>query len=306
MIQKRYVRRFPHFGLFAVRSDNEKTKTEALRVKMRFLEGLADDIKKNLLEQLRVSWTHTSTALEGNSLTLGETAFVLSEGLTISGKSLKDHRDVEGHARAVNAMYNLIRNNDITTSDLFDLHKQVINEQILDVYKPIGDWKKGNNSTNIAIDNKQTMIEYSNHWDVPELMKNWLDLLNAETQSSKERQDVLNAYAKLHVSFVGIHPFWDGNGRIARLVSNLPCLKAGYPPIVIAKEKRYEYIMKLAEYQLAHGVPSLRTELVKEGPLLNTFRIFCEQNWRTSLGLVEQAQTFQSNREKQARNAFDE
>ena len=52
---------------------------------MKFLEGLSEDIKRNLLEQLRVLWTHTSTALEGNTLTLGETAFVLSEGLTISG-----------------------------------------------------------------------------------------------------------------------------------------------------------------------------------------------------------------------------
>ena len=98
---------------------------------MRFLEGLADDIKKNLLEQLRVSWTHTSTALEGNTLTLEETAFVLNEGLTISGKPLKDHRDVESHARAVDALYNLIRKNEITTADLFDLHKLLISDQIL-------------------------------------------------------------------------------------------------------------------------------------------------------------------------------
>ena len=53
---------------------------------MTFLEGLDEDIKTNLLEQLRVLWTHESTALEGNTLSLGDTAFVLREGLTISGK----------------------------------------------------------------------------------------------------------------------------------------------------------------------------------------------------------------------------
>lgn len=271
---------------------------------MRFLEGLSEDIKKNLLEQLRVSWTHTSTAIEGNTLTLGETAFVLSEGLTISGKPLKDHRDVEGHARAVNVLYNLVQKDEITADDLFDLHRLVISEQVLDVYKPVGGWKRENNSTNITGGGKQTMIEYSNHWEVPELMKHWLDMLNTESQAAKERQDVLNAYSKLHMSFVGIHPFWDGNGRIARLVSNLPCLKAGFPPIIIAKEKRYDYIMALAEYQLANGVPSLKTELVQEGPLLNKFRTFCEQNWSTSLALVEQAHTLQRNREQKTRNAF--
>lgn len=271
---------------------------------MKFLEGLAEDIKQNLLEQLRVLWTHTSTAIEGNTLSLGETAFVLNEGLTISGKPLKDHREVEGHARAVDCMYNLVGKDEITAADLFYLHKLVVSEQSLDVYKPTGDWKKENNSTNVTVNSKQAMIEYANHWEVPELMDRWLDMLNVERESSRDRPGVLNAYAKLHMSFSGIHPFGDGNGRIARLVSNLPCLKAGYPPIIIAKEKRYEYIVALAEYQLAHGVPSPKTELVQEGQLLNKFSAFCEQNWRASLELVEQAHALQRNRDKKARNAF--
>lgn len=67
---------------------------------MRFLDGLDADLRGALLAQLRDLWTHTSTALEGNTLTLGETAFVLAEGITISGKPLEDHREVVGHARA--------------------------------------------------------------------------------------------------------------------------------------------------------------------------------------------------------------
>ncbi|CAK8719934.1 hypothetical protein LDFHOB_09360 [Candidatus Electronema aureum] len=63
--------------------------------------NLDADIRAALLIQLRDLWTHTSTAIEGNSLTLGETAFVLREGLTIAGKPLKDHQDVVGHARAI-------------------------------------------------------------------------------------------------------------------------------------------------------------------------------------------------------------
>jgi len=58
---------------------------------MKFLDGLSDDLKKNLLKGLRVLWTHASTSIEGNTLTLGETDFVLSERLTIKGKPLKDH-----------------------------------------------------------------------------------------------------------------------------------------------------------------------------------------------------------------------
>lgn len=264
---------------------------------MKFLEGLAEDIRKTLLEQLRVLWTHTSTALEGNTLTLGETAFVLNEGLTIGGKPLKDHRDVEGHARAVDLMCDLVKKDEITSADLFALHKLVLTEPVFDVYKPVGHWKRENNSTGITIDNQLTAIEFSDHWEVPELMERWLQVLNAEIQPHKELQDALTAYARLHVSFVSIHPFWDGNGRIARLISNLPCLKAGYPPILIEKERRYDYITALAGYQLAHGVPSRVTALIHEDASFDTFRSFCEQCWQKSMTLVEQAHTLQQNRE---------
>jgi Fic family protein len=266
---------------------------------MKFLEGLSEDIRKNLLEQLRVLWTHTSTAIEGNTLTLGETAFVLSEGLTIGGKPLKDHRDVEGHALAITTMYDLLGKDEITAADLFELHKLVISERILDVYKPVGDWKRENNSTIITADNRQVMIEYSACRDVPELMKRWLALLSG-CMAAKERSDVLDTYAKLHLSFEGIHPFFDGNGRIARLICNLPCLKAGYPPIIIAKEQRYDYIMALANYQFVHGVPTGETELVNEGIPFQRFRTLCERNWHASLDLVEQARALQRRREKSA------
>ena len=85
-----------------------------------FLKNLDNDIKDALLAQLRNLWTHTSTAIEGNTLTLGETAFVLEEGLTVSGKPLKDHEEVVGHARAIDLLYDIIRRkSDLTENNLF-------------------------------------------------------------------------------------------------------------------------------------------------------------------------------------------
>lgn len=272
---------------------------------MKFLEGLAEDIKINLLEQLRVLWTHTSTAIEGNTLTLGETAFVLNEGLTVSGKPLKDHKDVEGHARAVDFMYELVRKDRIGASDLFVLHRLIVAETVFDVYKPIGDWKGENNSASITLDNRQEIIEYSNYWEVPQLMERWLDLLNAEVKSPKAAQDVVKSFARLHISFVSIHPFWDGNGRMARLVSNLPCLKEGYPPIIIDKEKRYDYIRALAAYQLAHGVPSRSTEIIHEDELFDRFCSFCDGAWQKSMRLVEQAHALQRSRDRRIKRELD-
>jgi len=267
---------------------------------MKFLDGLADDIKKHLLEGLRALWTHASTAIEGNTLTLGETAFVLSEGLTIKGKPLKDHRDVEGHARAVDLLLSLVRKDTFIAQDLFDLHRLVMNEQILDVLKPVGDWKKDDNYTTIALGDAPTILQFSNYSEVPELMTRWLSMLNKEVQTQKEPEEVLKSFARLHVSFVGIHPFWDGNGRIARLVSNLPCLKAGYPPIIIENEQRFEYITTLSEYYLAHGVPTAKGELVFDNASLEKFYALCEQSWAKSQALVRQARTLQQNRDKDA------
>ena len=72
-----------------------------------FLNGLDRDLQQGLIQDLRNLWTHSSTALEGNTLTLGETAFVLAEGLTISGKSLRDHQEVVGHGRAIDEIFAL-------------------------------------------------------------------------------------------------------------------------------------------------------------------------------------------------------
>lgn len=139
-----------------------------------FLNNLDNDLCKALLAQFRNLWTHTSTAIEGNTLTLGKTAFVLEEGLTIAGKPLKDHQEVVGHARAIDLMYEIIQEKgDFTEADLFAMHKAVQTEVVVDVYKPVGGWKKEPNSTVGVVDDKQVILEYGPPGDIPRLMENW-------------------------------------------------------------------------------------------------------------------------------------
>ena len=94
------------------------------------------------MAQLRDLWTHSSTAIEGNTLTLGETKFVIEEALTVSGKPLKDHQEVVGHARAIDLIYVMVGKAEINDTDLFELHKAIITQAVVDVYKPVGGWKK--------------------------------------------------------------------------------------------------------------------------------------------------------------------
>jgi Fic family protein len=263
-----------------------------------FLKDLDNDIREALLVQLRNLWTHTSTAIEGNTLTLGETAFVLEEGLTISGKPLKDHEEVVGHAKAIDLVYDFIRRkSDLTEKDLFDLHKAVQTERIIDVYKPVGAWKVEPNSTVIVSGDDQIIFEYASPKDVPELMQSWLALFqNTCKEKTLNREEALTAYVFLHVSFVRIHPFWDGNGRMARLIANVPVIRAGFPPIIIPKERRKEYIDALSEYHLAAGTVTARSELLPEVNKLDKFKRFCAESWSESIKLVDEAHQKQGKR----------
>lgn len=101
---------------------------------------------------------------------------------------------------------------------------------------------------------------------------------------------MLDAYVRAHTSFVRIHPFFDGNGRLARLLANLPVLFAGYPPIVIPAESRTEYIMSLWTYQRAVGlVSAANPDLLPRSELLDGFRSQVRTAWQTTLDLVAEA-----------------
>ncbi len=256
-----------------------------------FLQNLDKDLQKALITQLRNLWTHTSTAIEGNTLTLGETAFVLEEGLTISGKPLKDHEEVVGHARAIDLLYGLLDQKTPLNEDaLFNLHKAVQTHVVLDVYKPVGAWKKEPNSTVGVIDEKQVVFEYAAPKHVPSLMKQWFKLYHELMASAVpgDKEKALQAYVSLHVSFIRIHPFFDGNGRMARLIANLPVLKAGLPPVIVPREQRKAYIDALSQYHYAVGQIEKGGELLPEPEALKPFVAFCEQAWRASMDLVDE------------------
>jgi Fic family protein len=255
---------------------------------MKFLDELDNDLKIALLAQLRDLWTHTSTALEGNTLTLGETAFVLAEGLTISGKPLKDHSEVVGHAHAIELLYHLLDRNDAVTQDnLFLLHRAVQTAIVVDIYQPIGAWKREPNGTNaLTPEGKQTFIDYASPVDVPVLMKEWLAMLNMALNASLNKEGALLSYIDLHQAFVRIHPFADGNGRMARLVANLPILKSGFPPVLIDRTRRRDYLQCLSSYDLQAGPAQSGKNLLPESALRDTFKKFCQECWQASLDLV--------------------
>jgi len=243
---------------------------------MRFLDGITETRKAELLKQLRAIWTHDSTALEGNTLTLGDTMFVLSYGLTVKGKPLKDQLDVQNHANAVDEIMRLVDAGRLTEEDVFRLHRLVINEQSNDIYKPVGAYKREDNGTYHLVDGKSVYHAYLPADEVPNAMSAWLDEFNASYKPDATPDEALDAYVAAHMRLTSIHPFYDGNGRLARLIANLPVLFAGLPPIVIPIERREDYIKSIWDFE--HGASDVAP-----------FRSLVQAAWQTTLDLVQEA-----------------
>jgi Fic family protein len=264
------------------------------------LAGLDPDLQRNLMAQVRDLWTHGSTALEGNTLTLGETKFVIEEGLTVSGKPLKDHQEVVGHARAIELIYALLDAlpaRPVTEEHLFELHRAVQTGMVTDIDKPIGGWKLEPNGTYaVAPDARQVFIDYAAPGDVPALMDAWLAELNRLGAEPLNEHSAIDAYARLHLGFVHIHPFWDGNGRMARLLANLPVLRAGHLPVVIDARERKRYIETLAAYQLAVGPPTPATGIWPRPDLEAPFIALCRNAYAATRALVTAARAQQAAR----------
>jgi Fic family protein len=251
----------------------------------KFLEGKSKSLQEQILKSLRDFWTHNSTAIEGNTLTLGDTQFILDEGLTVSGKPIKEHQEIIGHASAIELVYRMLETG-VTEQSFFDLHKAIQSEVIHDIDKPYGAWKVEVNGTRVlGIDNTPIYLEYAHPTHVEFLMSEVITLIN-EKNHFKTSQEAIKVYTMIHAAVAHIHPFWDGNGRIARLIANIPLLKAGLPPIVIPNERRREYIQLLASYEMKMGKLDKKSGALPEVGLLYDFEMFCTQCYEETLNII--------------------
>ena len=275
-----------------------KTRQDKKAARKQFYDGLPRDIRESLLTQIAAVWTHDSTAIEGNTLTLGETLMVLEHGLTISGKPLQDHQEVYGHARAIDLINAMVQQDAITEADLFNLHRAVMDKSAIDYLRPVGHWKREENGTTGIQDGKPVYMEYASPADTPHLMGRWLAEFNRKLDGAGTKDLAIETYAWTHLSFVRIHPFFDGNGRMARLLANLPVLRGGYPPIVIDVAGRASYIAMLWAYACDLGTIRRNSEFVPPHAAVEQFKHLLEVNWNETLDLVEAARQRQQQRRK--------
>lgn len=187
---------------------------------------------KSLREYYRVGLTYTSNALEGNSLTESETKVVIEDGLTIGGKPLKDVYEATGHAKAYDFLYKLTKDEPVTEDNILKIHRLFYGQ--IDRGKA-GTWRK----VRVFISGSRRVLPAPDK--VPALMAEFVRWMSA----NEGRLHPVEFAALVHQKFVYIHPFVDGNGRVARLLMNLALLRAGWTLAIIPPICRHEYIAAL-------------------------------------------------------------
>jgi Fic family protein len=239
---------------------------------------------------------------------VGDTLFVLTEGLTISGKSLREHQELHGHAQALGLMAGWVRaRQSVRVEHLHQLHRAVQTGTVIDALAPVGSWKiEPNGTTAMTTSGRTQWHDYAKPAHVPLLMEAWLKTLartcrnpllktlRGRKDDQRTRDAALDAYTTAHLGFVSVHPYADGNGRMARLLANIPILRAGLPPLLVGAAHRRDYLALLGDYSLRRGQPQPGEDLLQTGPEHEALRSFFLLQWQGTLDLVAEYQRRQA------------
>lgn len=224
--------------------------TDDLKIRIDNKKVLQKECWTAVLEKLRVDWTYDSNAIEGSSLTRGETLFFLKEGLTVEGKPFKDFLDARNHAEAIDWLYEVIKDRRSVTQGFIKemnalllsgvRYTPAIDESGQKIRKPAspGKYKV---LPNHVLQTDGTIHFYTDPIHVSDEM----EILCRWINENIENRHALIVASTAHYNMVRIHPFDDGNGRGARILMNLILIKKGYPVAIIKNENRRKYLEAL-------------------------------------------------------------
>lgn len=211
-------------------------EVDALKEQLSSLRPLPEEALKKIQDAFDIEYTYESNRIEGNTLTLQETALVVNEGVTISGKSMREHLEAINHAEAISYI------KDIAKQDI-EISERTIKEIHALILHGIDRENAGRYRT------VPVMISGSTH--IPPqpylIEKQMEDFILRFKQMEAENVHTVLIAAYLHDELVRIHPFIDGNGRTSRLLMNLYLLRHGYVIITLkgSNDAKVSYYMAL-------------------------------------------------------------
>lgn len=222
---------------------------DQLAAELKRLRPLNPTELKRLREDFMVENTYHSNAIEGNTLTLRETAMILQQGITIAEKPVREHLEAIGHKDAFEYVVSLAgAHRPLTQRVIQEIHSLVLMNDAANkgVYRSV----------------PVTILGAVHTPPQPYLVPVEMERLLLDYENMRRDKHIIEAAAEFHLRFEGVHPFIDGNGRTGRLILNLELIKAGLLPVNIKFSDRRQYYDCFDDYFATGGDPTRLAELI--------------------------------------------
>ena len=222
-----------------------------LKAQLNALRPIDKEQEARIMQKFRLDWNYHSNHLEGNSLTYGETKALLLFGVTAQGKPLKDTLEITGHNEAINWVLEMIQGErPLTENFIRELHSLLLQDS----------YKDSKNADGKIVPRKITSGKYKETPNHVETVTGEIFYFASPEETPAKMYDLLNWYklktedkevnpllvaAEFHYKFIRIHPFDDGNGRVARILMNFILMQFSFPPVIIKTEDKTNYFAAL-------------------------------------------------------------
>ncbi len=240
----------------------KREQADLLQKKINAHGELKADIKKKIDYKFRLDWNYYSNSMEGNTLTMDETRSVMVGNLTVGGKPIKDVLEMKGHDEVISEILKIARG-DLRLSEhrIKEIHRGIMHEEDESKRSKIGIWKT---EPNYMYNYKNERFDFVLPAEVPDRIHTLLNKTNAAIDAIRANKmnapHPLDIALSFHLEYVVIHPFYDGNGRTARILTNLLLISFGYPPFWIKTNERTIYNQYIGDIQGYGGNPDLFNE----------------------------------------------
>ena len=240
------------------------TNIDTLYKEWQDLQPLKEEDQKRLAQKFMLELNYNSNHIEGNTLTYGQTKLLLMFDETSGSASLKDYEEMRAHNVGFKmvTMYAMDSNRPLTESFIQKLNKTILvknssKELNAENYQParmelvVREYKS---FTNSVITSTGEVFDYATPEQTPSLMRDLVRWFNAEEE--KRELSAIELASLLHYRYIRIHPFEDGNGRIARLLFNYVMIKYNYPVVIIKADDKTNYLSTLHQCDVNCGLDS--------------------------------------------------
>ena len=230
------------------------TRAIELKNELDQLRPIPREREEIIMQKFRLDWNYHSNNLEGNSLTFGETKALILFGITAQGKPLKDHFEITGHDKAIKWVMDVVKGEyPLNENFIRELHTLLLKEPYeVDAITPDGKLTKRliqvgkyKSVPNHVLTKTGEIFHFSSVEETPSKMHDLIEWYRDEN-TQQDVNPILLA-AEFHYRFIRIHPFDDGNGRLARILMNFILIHFGYPPLIIKTEDKLNYFATLRQ-----------------------------------------------------------